>query len=283
VSSPASRNGRLEGSPPRAAHNQHTAVTFVGHATTHIAMDGITLVTDPLLRDRLWHLRRDVPCDTPDCLPVNQLAAVLISHLHLDHADVASLRRIPTDVPLIAPRGTGAYLRTRLDHTVHTLDMGESMTLGGVEVTAVPAAHDGPGSSLSPLSASAGFMIRGSYTIYFAGDTALFQEMRDLGKRYDIDLALLPVWGYGPNLRGDHMTPRDAARALAMLRPRAAVPIHWGTFRPLGKLWSRLSYFSDPPYTFAGYASYLAPETEVHILEPGESLTLQNLRAKDTF
>jgi L-ascorbate metabolism protein UlaG (beta-lactamase superfamily) len=68
------------------------------------------------------------------------------------------------------------------------------------------------------------------------------------------------------------MTPRDAADALTKLRPRKAVPIHWGTFRPLGKLWSRLNYFSDPPYTFAGYAAHLAPDTEIHILQPGESL-----------
>ena len=117
------------------------------------------------------------------------------------------------------------------------------------------------------------FCDAGSSTTYFAGDTALFAEMADLGTEFDIDLALLPVWGYGPNLRGDHMTPRDAAHALTMLRPRLAVPIHWGTFRPLGKLWSRLSYFSDPPYTFAGYAAYLAPDTEVRILQPGDAVS----------
>jgi L-ascorbate metabolism protein UlaG (beta-lactamase superfamily) len=187
---------------------------------------------------------------------------------------MASLRRIPTDVPLIAPQGTGAYLRTRLPHTVHTIDVWEQIHVGSVEVIAVPASHNGLGPALSPLSTSAGFIIRGSVTIYFAGDTALFAEMEELGDTFDIDLALLPVWGYGPNLRGDHMTPRDAAHALTLLRPRRAIPIHWGTFRPVGKLWSRLSYFSDPPYTFAGYAAYLAPETEVHILQPGETLAL---------
>ena len=57
-----------------------------------------------------------------------------------------------------------------------------------------------------------------------------------------------------------------------MLKPRVVVPIHWGTLRPPGKLWSRMSYFSDPPYTFAGYAAHLSPDTEVHILQPGESL-----------
>jgi L-ascorbate metabolism protein UlaG (beta-lactamase superfamily) len=249
-----------------------TVVTFVGHATACIEMDGEALITDPLLRDRIWHLRRDTPCAENGCLPVDKLSAVMVSHLHLDHADVSSLRRIPSDVPVIAPKGTGAYLRARLPHPVHTIDIWESYRAGAVEVTAVPAAHIGPGSTLAPLSTSVGFVIRGRSTIYFAGDTALFAEMEEVGKAYELDLALLPVWGYGPNLRGDHMTPRDAAHALMMLHPKMAVPIHWGTFRPPGKMWSRRLYFNDPPYTFAGYAAYLAPNTEVHILQPGESL-----------
>lgn len=251
----------------------HTVVTFVGHATICIEMDGVALVTDPLLRKRIWHLRRDTPCDD-GCLPLDDLSAVLVSHLHLDHADVPSLRRISSDVPLIAPRGTGGYLRMRLPHPVRTIEIGNSQRVGGVEVIAVPAAHNGLGPSSTPMSACAGFVIRGSNTIYFAGDTALFAEMGELGDEFDIDLALLPVWGYGPHLRGDHMTPRDAAHALIMLRPRVAVPIHWGTYRPVGKLWSRMNFFADPPYTFAGYAAYLAPDTEVHVLQPGESLAL---------
>lgn len=256
-------------------NDSSTVVTFVGHATAHIQMDGESLITDPILRDRLWHLRREVPCSSNGCLPVEDLSAVMISHLHLDHADVSSLRRIPPSVPLIAPEGTGGYLRARLpQREVHTIDVWDSIRVGSVEVIAVPAAHRGPGPSISLLSACVSFVVRGSSTVYFAGDTALFSEMATVGEAYAPDLALLPVWGYGPNLRGNHMTPRDAAHALTMLRPRVAVPIHWGTFRPLGKVWSRLNYFNDPPYTFSGYAASLAPDTEVRILQPGESLTL---------
>jgi L-ascorbate metabolism protein UlaG (beta-lactamase superfamily) len=262
-----SANSRQEGQ--RESTKVKTVVTFVGHATACIEMDGEALVTDPLLRSRLLHLRRDVPCPEERCLPVEKPSAVLVSHLHLDHADVSSLRQIPSDVPLIAPQGIGGYLRMRLPHSVHTINVWESLQVGPIQVMAVPAAHSGPGPSLSPLSSCVGFVMRGRDTIYFAGDTALFAEMARLGETLAIDLALLPVWGFGPNLRGEHMTPRDAAHALTMLRPRRAVPIHWGTYRPLGRVWSRLNYFQDPPYTFAGYAAQLAPDTEVHILKPG--------------
>lgn len=262
------------GNRRQAEASSRVVVTYVGHATVYVEMDGVALVTDPLLRDRLWHLRRDVPCGSNGCFAVEDLSAVLISHLHLDHADVPSLRQIPSSVPVIAPQGTGGYLRARLPHPIHTVAVGESCRVGTVEVFAVPAAHSGPGPSLVPMSACAGFVLRGSATIYFAGDTALFAEMTELGKAFDIDLALLPVWGYGPNLRGDHMTPQDAAYALSRLRPRLAVPIHWGTFRPLGNFWSRMSFFNDPPYTFAGYATHRAPNTQVYILQPGESLVL---------
>jgi L-ascorbate metabolism protein UlaG (beta-lactamase superfamily) len=264
-----SSNGKDQ---PTTKTDLRVNITYVGHATAFIEMDGEAFVTDPLLRDRLAHLRREVPCATDSCIPLDRLSGAVVSHLHLDHADLPSLRQIPLDVPLIAPKGTGGYLRTRLPHTIKTIDLWDSLHLGAVEIIAVPAAHSGLGPSLTPLSACAGFVLRGSTTIYFAGDTALFAEMTDIGQEFDIDLALLPVWGYGPNLRGDHMTPRDAAHALAMLQPRVAIPIHWGTFRPLGKLWSRLSYFSDPPYTFAGYAAYLAPGTKIRVLQPGESL-----------
>ena len=249
-----------------------TVVTFVGHATACIEMDGQALVTDPLLRDRVWHLRRDEPCAHEGCLPVDELSAVIISHLHPDHADVSSLRSIPPEVPLIVPKGIGGYLRTRLPHHIESVAIGDSYQMGPVKLLAVPADHHGPGSTLTPISACAGFIIQGSSTVYFAGDTALFDGMEDLGNKHAIDLALLPVWGYGPNLRGDHMTPRDAAHSLMMLRPRMAVPIHWGTFRPVGKMWSRFAYFSDPPYTFSGYAAQVAPNTSVHILQPGDSL-----------
>ena len=112
-----------------------------------------------------------------------------------------------------------------------------------------------------------GFVLAGTLRVYFAGDTGLFAGMARLAP---LDLALLPVWGWGPRLGPGHLDPASAAEALTLLRPRIAVPIHWGTYSPF---W----YFRPPPYlsepgpAFAHEAARLAPEVEVRVLRPGGS------------
>jgi L-ascorbate metabolism protein UlaG (beta-lactamase superfamily) len=102
--------------------------------------------------------------------------------------------------------------------------------------------------------------------VYFAGDTDVHESMKDLGP---LDVALLPVWGWGPKLGEGHLNPRTAAEALVLLRPRIAVPIHWGTFFPVGLRGTRLA---DPPHEFARHAAEVAPDVDVRILAPGEAL-----------
>jgi L-ascorbate metabolism protein UlaG (beta-lactamase superfamily) len=107
--------------------------------------------------------------------------------------------------------------------------------------------------------------------VYFAGDTGVFPAMASLRP---IDLALVPVWGWGPSLGRGHLDPEAAAGALTLLRPRLAVPIHWGTFFPfgLGRLLPR--HLTEPPVEFARRSAEVAPEVEVHLLRPGEKLQL---------
>jgi L-ascorbate metabolism protein UlaG (beta-lactamase superfamily) len=108
--------------------------------------------------------------------------------------------------------------------------------------------------------------------VYFAGDTQLFPEMEALAGR--VDAALLPVWGWGPRLGTGHLDPRTAAEALVRIRPRIAIPIHWGTFYPfaLARLWPRP--LERPPQDFAREAARIAPLTEVRLLTPGETTDL---------
>jgi L-ascorbate metabolism protein UlaG (beta-lactamase superfamily) len=114
-------------------------------------------------------------------------------------------------------------------------------------------------------------VIEGSKRIYFAGDTDLFPEMSDLGP---IDVAVLPIAGWGPVLGPGHMDPLQAARALALIRPKVAIPIHWGTFAPVGVHLRHWPYLIDPPFDFVKHAGELAPDVAVRVLQPGESLDL---------
>jgi L-ascorbate metabolism protein UlaG (beta-lactamase superfamily) len=247
-------------------------LTWLGHATVLIEVGGVRLLTDPLLRDRVGHLRRHSA--TPAAGASDGIHAVLVSHLHLDHLDAGSMRRLPRDVTVIAPSGAGALLRRLGFARTTELHAGEQAEVAGVTVAAVPAVHDGRRHPLAPLAEAIGFVVTGEHRVYFAGDTDLFDGMEALAGT--LDVALLPVWGWGPSLGPGHMDPETAARAAAILRPRVAVPIHWGTFFPAGLARLRGSALVDPPREFARVAGEIAPGVDVRVLEPGQSLGLDS-------
>jgi L-ascorbate metabolism protein UlaG (beta-lactamase superfamily) len=245
-------------------------LTWLGHATALLELGGEHLLTDPVLRDRVAHLRRHASSPPPGV--ADGVDAVLLSHLHLDHADVASLRRLRRDVAVLVPRGAGPLLRARGFTQVRELRAGDRVQVGGAAVTAVPAVHDGRRHPLARPAEAIGFVVEGRRSVYFAGDTDIFDAMADLAGT--LDAALLPVWGWGPSLGPGHMDPLAAARAVALLRPRVAVPIHWGTFFPAGLARWRGSALVEPARAFVRYVGELAPSVEVRVLAPGQSLAL---------
>ena len=242
-----------------------SGLTWLGHSTVVIDVDDTRLLTDPVLRRRLWHLRRESAVDP------GRVDGILVSHSHFDHLDRASLRRVDGSLPVIAPRGVGKLLRGWGFSRVLEAEAGEQLELAGLAIRATHAEHESSRGPLSALSASLGYIVGGSTSVYFAGDTDLFDGMAELGP---IDVALLPVSGWGPRLPAGHLDPRGAAEALRLLRPRIAVPIHWGTFRaPFG---ARPD--DRPAREFAQAAAELAPEVEVRVLAIGETLALEAAR-----
>ena len=244
-------------------------ITYLGHSTVAIEAAGTCLLTDPLLRGHLLgFLRRRPPPATLGA--AERPDAVLISHLHWDHLDVRSLRRLPAGTRIVAPVGSGRFLRRRGFHDVVELEEGESWRVGGVEVAAVRAEHGRGGRPGAGKVGSLGYVVDGGARIYFAGDTELFDGMRAIGRR--LDAALLPVWGWGPRLGPGHLDPLTAAESLSLLRPRLAVPIHWGTYTPVGapRLWPWLT--TDAGHRFAREARRLAPEVDVRVLQAGGSV-----------
>ncbi len=248
-----------------------TRVTFLGHATLLIEMDGVQVLTDPILRERVGPLTRLSGRPPPE--QWQDSGVVLISHSHWDHLDYGSLKLLGPDIPIVAHRGMGPDFRRRGFTDVTEVVAGDGYVIGDLRIEAVHAEHKGFGPPLGGTEKCLGFIVHGSQQVYFAGDTAFFEGMADFD--IGLDLALLPVWGWGPTAKpSEHLDPMGAARAVAVIKPRIAVPIHWGTLHPVGFRWMRPSTRIDPPHQFAQLVRRLAPDTTVRVLPNGSSLVV---------
>jgi L-ascorbate metabolism protein UlaG (beta-lactamase superfamily) len=241
-------------------------IEYVGHATVLIEMDGVRVLTDPVLRNRVVHLRRAVGVDAS---APGDVDAALISHLHFDHLDKPSLQRLGKGTQIVLPRGAARLLRRKGFSEVTEISAGEELTIGSLRVTATPAHHDERRLPLGVRAEPLGYIVRASSSVYFAGDTDLFDGMAEIGP---VDVGLIPIAGWGPGLGPGHMDAERAAQALPLLRPRVAIPIHWGTYYPVHLGLIRLPRFVDlPPTLFVRHAAALAPDVDVRVLRPGEA------------
>jgi L-ascorbate metabolism protein UlaG (beta-lactamase superfamily) len=239
-------------------------LTWLGHATVLIELDGVRVLTDPVLRRRLAHLERT---EAVAAGAVPPLDLVLVSHVHYDHLDLPSLRRlVPPPARVALPVGAARLLRRTPVGAVVELAEGSELEVGVIRVRATHAEHRTARRPLGPALPSLGFVVTGSRSLYFAGDTDLVDGMRSLAD--GLDVALLPVAGWGPRLPPGHLDPARAAEAVRRLRPRLAVPIHWGTLKPV---YRRTPYSGGAPEEFAARVDEVAPEVEVRILRVGES------------
>ncbi len=183
------------------------------------------VLTDPVLRGRIGPLVRIAPpVDAP-----GRVDAVALSHLHADHADIPTLRGLERSGPLLAPRPAAEWLQRAGLKDIHELEAGEGLSIGGVTVVATPAVHDRRRRPLGPAADPVGYVVRGSRSAYFAGDTDLFASMADLGD--SLDLALLPVWGWGPDAGEGHLDPERAAQAARDAPPEDRRPDSLGDVR----------------------------------------------------
>ena len=253
-------------------------LTWLGHATVVIDMDGVRLLTDPLLGRHAGILRR--PGRRPDESSWRDPDAVLISHLHLDHADLSSLRRVRRTRVLTAP-ANARWVTRRVGAPVADLSDGVWVRVqapgsddGGVEVRLVRADHGARPMPHRP-NASDGHLIRGTDgIIWFAGDTSLYPEMVGLPELAGgtIDVALLPIAGWGPRLSAGHMGPAEAVEACLRVRPRAVLPIHYGTLHPPGFSAVSLDWMHRPLADFTRLLGERSPATRLLDAPPGGSV-----------
>ncbi len=247
-------------------------VTWWGHATLTLVDSGHRVLTDPVFVDRLAHLYRRGGGAVPRAAYAADL--VLVSHAHADHLHIGSLRRVHPAATVLVPHGLGPAVRHRVARLdVREVAVGDVVRHGDLEVRVVEAQHRGARGPWSTWEAEAvGYVVRGSATTYFPGDTALFDGMTAIGS-LGIDLALLPVGGWAPTpLRGGHLDPVAAAEAVALLRPRVVLPIHYGTFWPLGLAGFRDALFRKPGSLFAKFAAERAPDVVTHVPHPGQTV-----------
>jgi L-ascorbate metabolism protein UlaG (beta-lactamase superfamily) len=206
--------------------------TWWGHASTTVEAGGVRVAVDPLLTDRLAHLVRYADSPGPEAARAD---LVLVSHQHLDHLHVPSLARFAPDVPLVVPRGSEPVLSRLADRPLVPVEPGDLVERAGVRVEVLAASHDGRRHPLDRSETPAlGFRVThlvDGDTWWFPGDTGLREDMRRIEP---VDLAVVPIGGWGPTLGEGHMGPADAAEAVSRVGARRALGVHWGTFWPVG-------------------------------------------------
>ena len=263
------------GDPTRAGvrteSSERTGVTFLGHASVLLEAGGERIIADPVFAPRIGRIftKRSRPFVT-DPGALGEVSAVLISHGHHDHLDYPSLRRLGLGHPVVVPWGLATALRWHGFTDVRVIRPWTEVTLGRWRVTAVPSRHFGGRLPFPYTSGHQGYVLSGPNCIYFAGDSGLDPEMfREIGRRFQIDLALLPIAGaVFPWFRRNHMNADDALRALECLGAERMVPIHFETypasFEPAGEARRRL----------AEESARLGAHDRIIILAEGERIVL---------
>ena len=263
-------------------------ITWLGHSSVLLDVDGVRLLADPLLRDRVRILRRTEPVPESAAPGPVGVEAVLLSHLHDDHCDLRSIRGLDAPV-VVAPPGAGRWLTAQGVRGVAELHPGTSMAVGPVLVHAVRAEHDGRRRPWGPPACAVGHVVTGTASAWLAGDTALHGGMLSVSELVGppgLDVAVLPVWGWGPRLGPGHLNPAQAAEAALLVRARHAVPVHWGTLYPVGMRRVMRSRLVEPGPEFAAAVAALGERgdgeppvlPQVSVLPVGGSLEVVGRR-----
>lgn len=215
-----------------------TKITFIGHATLLFEMNGVKILTDPILGKYPHYLfffrRRWKAGMTIDQLLEENIDAILISHSHVDHYHIPTLRKLPPDTPFFVPAGykNKRYVKSAYKHftDVHELNPWEKEELNGVTITAVPSYH--------PRKCQ-GYVIEGTHTLYFPGDTGLFEEINEFPKHFQMDVVFLPMmpnFGYFRKYN-PHIDAPEAVEMVKILQPQKyAIPIHFGFYPDLNPM-----------------------------------------------
>jgi L-ascorbate metabolism protein UlaG (beta-lactamase superfamily) len=261
--------------PPKLVAPGRTGITFIGHSSFLLQTGGRNLLIDPVFSKRLILLRRQrhPGLRIADLPPID---AVLVTHAHMDHLDLASLRAIArrqrsSPPAIVVPTGVDDLVTKLGFSTVHTLSWWDELPLAGLTITMTPCRHWGARLFKDTHRQFGGYVIAPPTgpSIYHSGDTAYFNGFQEIGRRLHPDIALLPIGAYFPDsYRAVHTSPEEAVRAFVETGARQMVPMHYGTFR-LGR-----EPMDEPLKRLEAEASRLGLQDRIHPLAEGEMLEL---------
>jgi L-ascorbate metabolism protein UlaG (beta-lactamase superfamily) len=247
-------------------------ITFINHATLLIEMDGVTVLTDPIYSRTVSFMfpRQQKPGIPFDKLPpVNY---VLVSHSDYDHLNLKTLRMLRRKGPstIVIPRGLSRYAQKAGFEKIVELAEWDLCQKPDITITCTPAKHHSKRTAWDRNgSACGGFVIQSkNHTVYFAGDTGYAEFFAEVGSRFSIDVALLPIGAYKPEkwFKNLHLHPATAVKAFLDLKAQHLIPYHWGTF------WISDEPMAEPPKLLREESERFQLHDRVHILNNGESI-----------
>ena len=244
-------------------------VTWIGHASFLIQTPEANLLIDPIWSKWLKVIKRlKQPGFEIHHLP--SIDSVLVTHAHFDHLDRRTLAKVAADQPIVVPIGVGNLVHDLGFNIVHELDYWQTVRLGLIDVSLTPCAHWGARFLADSHRDFGGFIINvDGRNIFHCGDSAYFDGFKEIGERYQIDVALLPIGGYdAPTGREVHMNPEQAVQAFVELGAKTLVPMHYGSFR--------LGYepLDEPPARLLAAARAQGLEDKVVVMVEGMPIVL---------
>lgn len=230
-----SRAGGTHSSPVlEAPTDGRVRITWIGHASFYVQFAGHSVIVDPNWAN--WHgpvkrllqpglKLREVP----------EVDLVLVTHAHFDHLHKPSLKVLKAKEGIIVPKGSGSLVRRLGFSAVHEVRAWDELLFQELQVVHTPCFHWGARYVHDTHRDYGGYLIRaGGKSVFHCGDSAYFDGFEEIGRRHEIDVALMPIGAYdAPSGRNVHMNPEEAVRAFADLGAKVLIPMHYGTF-PLG-------------------------------------------------
>ncbi len=265
------REGRSQRPVWPVVRENEVVVTWIGHASFLIQTSAGNVLVDPIWGNWLKGIKRMRLAGVESCdLP--RIDLVLVTHAHFDHLDRASLRAVADDQPVVVPFEVGNLVHDLGFGVVQELACWETFEWNSIRVTLTPCHHWGARLLHDSHRGFGGFILEvGDKVVYHCGDTAYFRGFTEIGRRFPIDVALLPIGAYEPpSLRPVHMNPEEAVEAFLELNARVMVPMHFGTFR--------LSYepLDEPPKRLLAAARNRGVQDRVVVMNEGSPLVFRD-------